>query len=97
MAGVVADTGNSDGSQLPGVVIIDFGDTDAELVLNTGDDRFYDLPFALERLIFRQAEFYFTDTYVHDIKRAISNQLSAIGFDYLYQYTLLRNGVHECR
>jgi hypothetical protein len=55
VTGVVADTSHAEGGQLPGIVIVDLRNTDAELVLDAGDDRLNNLPFTLEGLIFRQA------------------------------------------
>jgi hypothetical protein len=65
VAAVIADAGDAQRSLMPGIVIVDLGDTDAELVLYPGDDRFEDLAFALEALVFCQAKLDSTKSDLH--------------------------------
>jgi hypothetical protein len=64
---VIADTANPDGSQLPGIIIVNLGNGHIELIAHPARDRLKNLPFTLERHIFRQAETDLTDTNIHRI------------------------------
>jgi hypothetical protein len=57
----IADTGNAQSRNLPGIIIIHFCDGDVELVANPAAKRFDDSTLAFETLIFGQPERQFTN------------------------------------
>ena len=63
---VVADAADTNGRQPPGIVIINLGNSDIELIAYPTRDRLQHLPLALEGHIFRQtlANLGYTDVHI---------------------------------
>jgi hypothetical protein len=71
MALIVTDGADADRGKLPGIIIIDLGNSDFEPAADTAGNGFQDLALAFKRHIFRQAEANPGDTYIHDIKTGL--------------------------
>jgi hypothetical protein len=64
---IITDAADTQGSALPGIVIVNLGDGNLELMTNPTRDGFKDLPLALEGHVFRQAQADPGNTYIHII------------------------------
>jgi len=76
---LIADAADTDGRQLPAVVVAHFRHGDIELVSDTTDYRFQHLPFAFKGHIFRQAEVYLAHAHIHGCTR--SGEMNKSGLD----------------
>jgi hypothetical protein len=62
---IIADTTYADSCYLPGIIVIDLGNSDIEFITYAADNGFQDLPLTLERHVFRYAETYLAYTDIH--------------------------------
>jgi len=65
VASVIAGAGQSQGGELPGIVIVDLGCGDIKLVMQPGDDGLNHPPLPLEGVVLGKAELYLAYTYIH--------------------------------
>jgi hypothetical protein len=67
MSFIIADTGNTESSDLPGIIIADFGDRDVEFVLYSGRDGFEHAALVFKRTVLRDPKPDCTNTDVHGV------------------------------
>lgn len=85
MALIVADTADTDGSHLPGIIIIDLSYCHIELITNAAGYRLENLPLTFERHVLGNAESDFTYAYVH---AATALRINMTGFQELIGFNL---------